>query len=99
MRPTKFKCGALHYKIVYSPTLISDTGGVGQHEMDIETITIASESAGGARPFSERYVKSTLWHEIVHAILTQMGETERSDDERFVEGFANLLAQVIDTME
>lgn len=33
----------------------------------------------------------TLWHEVVHAILFTMGEVNH--DERFVEGFAQLLYQ------
>jgi hypothetical protein len=39
----------------------------------------------------EKY--ATFNHELVHAILSAMGEGELNDNERFVEGFAQLLTQ------
>lgn len=41
----------------------------------------------------------TLWHEITHVILDHMGEEELSSNEKFVDLFGGLLAQVIKTLK
>lgn len=48
-------------------------------------------------PVSKDSKESTFCHEVVHAILMTMGKGELSDDEGFVEGFANLLHQYLKT--
>lgn len=40
---------------------------------------------------------NTLWHEITHAILHDMGETKLNHNEKFVSGFADRLEQAIRT--
>ena len=40
---------------------------------------------------------NTLWHEITHAILHDMGESKLNRDEKFVSGFADRLEQAIRT--
>lgn len=40
---------------------------------------------------------NTLWHEIVHAILYDMGESKLNHRESFVSGFADRLEQAIRT--
>jgi hypothetical protein len=40
---------------------------------------------------------NTLWHEITHAILYDMGKHKLNRDEEFVSGFANRLEQAIRT--
>lgn len=42
---------------------------------------------------SSDYKEMTFCHELVHSILLTMGKSELSDNEEFVEGFANLLHQ------
>ena len=44
-------------------------------------------------------MESTFLHEVVHAILEVMGETEKSEDEKFVNLFAGLLHQALTTAE
>lgn len=36
----------------------------------------------------------TMWHEIVHSILTIMGEVELNSNEKFVDSFASYLHQI-----
>jgi hypothetical protein len=40
---------------------------------------------------------NTLWHEITHAILYDMGESKLNRNEKFVSGFADRLEQAIRT--
>lgn len=44
-------------------------------------------------------VEVTFWHEWVHSILDNIGEYEKSKDEKFVDLFARLAKQSINTME
>jgi hypothetical protein len=37
----------------------------------------------------------TFWHELVHAILNDMGEDLLNNNEKFVTGFANRLTKAI----
>ena len=41
----------------------------------------------------------TFCHEVVHAILHEMGEYELNEGERFVDGFSKILNQFLETME
>lgn len=45
------------------------------------------------------YKEATFFHELTHAILFTMGENELSENERFIEGFANLLHQYVKTVK
>lgn len=40
--------------------------------------------------------RSVLYHEILHGILIQIGYTESSDDETFVQGLSNVLCQMFE---
>lgn len=41
----------------------------------------------------------TLWHEVTHSILDTMGETELSENEKFVNTFSSFLNEVILSMD
>lgn len=45
---------------------------------------------------SKEVEKSTLYHEIVHAILVLIGYNELSDDEVFVQNLSNAIYQMFD---
>ena len=53
------------------------------------TISIAKQAATRQH--------NTLWHEITHAILHDMGETKLNRNEKFVSQFADRLEQAIRT--
>jgi hypothetical protein len=42
-----------------------------------------------------QYMESTLWHEILHAILVTNGDTELSKNEGFVERTSGMIYQVL----
>jgi Zn-dependent peptidase ImmA (M78 family) len=76
----KFKLAGAIWTICYSP----DIHDLGHTDPDTSSIFVNSKQ-------DEQSQALTLSHEIVHAILFTMGE--RDHDERFVEGFAQLLYQ------
>lgn len=49
------------------------------------------------KPMSETMVTHTYCHEIVHAILITMNENDLNGNEQFVDVFAGLLHQVLDS--
>lgn len=68
---------------------------VGECSLTSSTIKIASECNN--KPTSSQYREASYYHELIHAILQTMGKFDKDSDERFVEGFANLLHQAIKT--
>lgn len=46
-------------------------------------------------PISKSKVEQTFFHELVHAILDELGELKLSKSERFVDSFSALLHQCI----
>ena len=76
----KFKLAGADWVIKYSP----DISDLGRSDPDNCVIYINTRQ-------SEQGQSLSLAHEIVHAIMFTMGE--RDHDERFVEGFAQLLHQ------
>jgi len=61
----------------------------GAYNYSNHTISIAKQAASRQH--------NTLWHEIVHAILYDMGESKLNAKETFVSGFADRLEQAIRT--
>ena len=69
--------------------------------MDWETIRSETDALGYTDPDNSRIIinkklqgqvaEVTFYHELVHAIMFTMGE--RNHDEKFIEGFAQLLYQ------
>lgn len=41
-------------------------------------------------------VQSTLFHEVLHGMLVQLGYNSLSEDETFVQGFSNAMYQMFD---
>ena len=68
---------------------------VGECSLTASTIKITTECNN--KPTSNDYQEASYYHELVHGILQTMGEFDKDSDERFVEGFANLLHQAIKT--
>ena len=51
------------------------------------------------RGMGRQQTEDTFCHELVHAVLNAMGETETCNNERFVSLFASLLHQALTTAE
>jgi Zn-dependent peptidase ImmA (M78 family) len=77
--PKKFKLAGMDWVLVES-----ETDALGFTDPDSCRIVINKKLEGQLKDV-------TVYHELVHAIMFTMGE--RSHDERFVEGFAQLLYQ------
>jgi len=64
---------------------------VGQFNFPLNKIYISKEWNG--QICSADYMETSFYHELTHGILDFMGKHSLSEDEEFVEGFANLLHQ------
>jgi hypothetical protein len=73
---------------------IPGTDSMGQVRYSTRTISIATHSSETKKPYPKREVLDTFWHEIVHAILRDMGHDLESN-ERFVNAFADRLTDVV----
>jgi len=60
-------------------------------------IRLAQHSNISGRRFTEEEVQDSFWHEVVHAILHDMGRHTLNNNEQFVTEFANRLTQAINT--
>jgi Zn-dependent peptidase ImmA (M78 family) len=76
---SKFKLAGMDWV-----TVRSETDALGYTDPDSCRIIINKKLEGQA-------TEVTFYHELVHAIMFTMGE--RNHDERFIEGFAQLLYQ------
>lgn len=92
--PTKFQVGSSNYKVIIKPVINDSKTGrdiFGYQDLVREEIVLALTHTSRIVPEKEIY--KTFYHELTHAILDEMGETELSSNERFVEGFSRLLVQ------
>ena len=93
--PTKIRVGRRLYKINQVKQL--DDGLMGEVDYDTKEIAVATHSSLSGRRFKREEVMDTFWHELVHAILADMGEHQLNNNERFVTRFANRLTKAIET--
>lgn len=90
---TDFKLGYRDYTVQYVEDI--DDNGLGRTYSMLGIIKLATSWNGRFLP--EDSVEQTLYHEVVHAILDELGYKELSDDETFVQGFSLLLQQFENT--
>lgn len=92
--PESFELIGKTYKVMMVDDLTYSSGDrmVGQIQYDPATIRIQTNNSALAR--SEDSVLITYWHEVVHAVLSDMGEEKLSKDEKFVDLFASMLHQI-----
>lgn len=83
--PNKIKIGHITYNIIIKP--IEDST-IGYHETkkNIRNIVLDSSLKG-------KLLENVFYHELVHAILWEIG-SEETENELFVQSFANILQQV-----
>jgi len=75
---------------------IDDTG-MGRTHTALARIRLAEKTLSGQ--MSKNVIHNTFIHELVHAILDNVGRPDLSDNEAFVEPFANFLKQALATMK
>lgn len=88
---TELKVGPIVYKILWVEDLCSSDGESISGRVLYDMCEIHLEA--GNSPQADR---QTLWHEIVHIVLTHLGRDEnRKDREAFVDSLAYGLMQVV----
>lgn len=89
--PTSFSLGGQDININFVPAL--GTGSLGVCTLASGEIKIATTF--GEYEQSESSIFNTFWHESIHAILDTMGETELSQNEKFVCSFTGFLCDIL----
>ena len=89
-----FQLGAKNYKV---KQIEHDTYNLGRSFVPLCLIQIQNLWEGKEVP--EISKEQTLFHEVVHCILGEMGRNDLSDDENFVQSFAVLMHQFFRTMK
>lgn len=93
--PTTFKILGHTVNVSFNSQRTDDKNALGCLEPDLNTITLADVSKGKQMPKSS--IEHTYLHEVVHLILSHMGEDDLYKNEKFVDLFAGLLHQVLST--
>ena len=92
--PKTIRVGKRRYSIEVVETMLQRrTMGTINH--DTQRITIGAKSNVTGQRYSQAMMTDTFWHELVHAILNDMGKHTLNKDEKFVTGFANRLTRAI----
>lgn len=93
--PKSFELGGTVYDVEIIPGSKLGSNACAQIQYAASKVVIADESNG--IKCSDDFMTASFYHELVHGILETMGKRELSEDESFVEGFANLLHQYNNT--
>ena len=94
--PKKLKVGDKWYSVEVVEAM-REKGLMGQVYYPEQKIKIGLTSTRTGTKFKMEHVQDTFWHEVVHAILEDMGRNALNRDEKFVTGFANRLTKAINT--
>ena len=94
--PKKIKVGDKWYSVEVVEAM-REKGLMGKVYYPEQKIQIGRNSNRTGRRFKRSDVDDTFWHELVHAILDDMGCKNLNRNERFVSGFAKRLNKAIET--
>lgn len=94
--PKSFWLHGQKIDVSYDDTLCAKDNERGTVYPGYNKIILQPSIKGEPQPAS--WIEQAFWHEAVHAILYHM-ESEKNDDEKFVNLFGNLLHQLLTTME
>jgi hypothetical protein len=95
MRLKSYSLGGHKIKIEYKESVADPQTGelvLGLTEPLQNKISVSTHWNGS--PMAEEAIEHTMWHEIVHFILTIMGEVELNGNEKFVDSFGSYLHQI-----
>ena len=88
--PTQITIGKSKIKVeLFDAVFVGKDECRGAYNWATKAISIAKQS--------KTRQHNTLWHEVTHAILHDMGEDKLNHNEKFVSGFADRLEQAIRT--
>lgn len=93
--PNKYKLFDNEIVTKYFDDLADTTDCNGQWYSQLNTIKLQTVNSG----LSKERQEWVFFHELVHSILFNMSETTLNKNEDFVNRFASLLKQAINTME
>jgi len=94
--PHKLRVGNKTYSVEVVEAMI-EKNLMGRTYYPDRNIKIGLKSNRTGRVYKPTEVHDTFWHEVVHAILHDMGEDSLNRNERFVTRFANRLTKAIET--
>jgi hypothetical protein len=94
--PRRIRVGARQYSIDIVETMLRKRD-MGRIHYDQQRIELGKTSNVTGRRFAPVTMQENFWHEIVHAILDDMGRDNLNRDEKFVQDFAERLTQVINS--
>jgi len=89
---TGFMLAAKPYEVEYTE---HDSDNLGQAKNPLLKVQIQTKWAGKEVP--EISQEQTLYHEVVHCILDEIGRSGLNSDEEFVQSFSNLMHQFVKT--
>ena len=94
--PKKLRVGDKWYSVEVVEAMV-EKGFMGKVYYPEQKIRIGLANTQTGKKFKPADVHDTFWHELVHAILEDMGYDTLNRNERFVTGFANRLTKAIET--
>jgi hypothetical protein len=94
--PRRMRVGKKLYSVEVVEAML-EKKSVGRVDYDAQRIQIAMRNPFTNRAMAGAELRDTFWHELVHAILYDMGRDNLNRDEAFVTGFAARLSQAIDS--
>lgn len=89
--PSKIRIGGQDIDVMMKERLYN--GNLGTMCLGTGELLIAENFNEGQQSESSKF--QTFIHEVIHGVLDSMGESELSQNERFVNSFASLLVDVI----
>ena len=94
--PKKLRVGDKWYSVEVVEAMV-EKGFMGKVYYPEQKIRIGLASTQTGKKFATTDVNDTFWHELVHAILNDMGYDTLNRNEKFVTGFAKRLNKAIET--
>jgi len=94
--PTRMRVGRKWYSVEVVEAMLHRRD-MGRTFYPEKCIRLGKTSNVTGRRFSSQELADTFWHEVVHAILEDMGQYDLNKNEAFVTQFANRLTVAIKT--
>ena len=94
--PTRMRVGKKWYSVEVVEAMLHRRD-MGRTFYPEQCIRLGKMSNVTGKKFTKAELADTFWHEVVHAILEDMGQHELNNNEAFVTQFANRLTVAIKT--
>lgn len=96
--PRRMRIGKNLYSIEVVTALV-EKKSMGRVYYPQQTIKLGRTSNVTGRRFRNEEIQDTFWHEVIHAILHDMGCHTLNNNEKFVTRFANRLTRGINSAQ